>query len=101
MNIKYELALGDDIGAAVEILITCWNNDYAHFIPKNYLRYDEKIKEIKEWINGKYNNDKRIILLAKLKNELIGFIGTSFAELYDSNNGIEINYGPSLFHVGS
>lgn len=82
----------EEILKAVTLQKECWENDFKDIIPSGLYNVENEYQNILNWINDKNIDDIRKMFGAFINNELIGFAGSSFAEIEDSNKGVEINY---------
>lgn len=91
-EIQYRDLTEHEYKEAIEIMNTCWNIDYSSFLPAQTVRPEARLEEIIEWMKLQKDSDWRMLYGAFRAQELLGFIGASYAEIEDSANGIEINY---------
>ena len=81
-----------EIPEAVRLRIECEDTDFPGIVQPGTFQYDEELEEITSWIECSPGDDLRRLFGTFKEGNLIGFIGLSYAEKSDSDNGVEINY---------
>ena len=82
----------EEIYEALMIKKECYETDFINLVPLGSFNAEIEAKEVLAWVNEENSNDIRKIYGAFEDGEFLGFIGASFAEMDDSQNGVEINY---------
>lgn len=82
----------EELRMAVGLNYQCWNDDYAGIIPHDSMNIEEELAFVSDWLSDKECDDIRRIYGAFEGDNFLGFVGGSFTEKEDAENGVEINY---------